>query len=246
MPTPYAEVAPPRALRPFLQRLWVQRIDGPPPPDGRRLLPDGRMDLVWIGGIGVRISGPRTRFFRPPDLGHVLVFGASFHPGAAPSLLRTPARELLDAHVHLDDVDARLAARLDEAAGDASDEREALAAFARELGRALIDLPAPDHALRAAVAALGAPGATVAGAAARAHLSERALERRCAEHVGYTPKALQRVLRFQRFLRHLTSPRGADLALAAAQAGYADQAHATREVRRIAGITPRQLRVWQR
>jgi AraC-like DNA-binding protein len=46
------------------------------------------------------------------------------------------------------------------------------------------------------------------------------------------------VLRLQRFraLEHL------DLAAAAAEAGYADQAHLTRDCRDLTGLTPRALR----
>jgi hypothetical protein len=55
----YVEIAPPPALRPFVECLWVHRIDGPPPEEGRRLLPSGRVDFVWVGGFGVRVSGPQ-------------------------------------------------------------------------------------------------------------------------------------------------------------------------------------------
>jgi AraC-like DNA-binding protein len=46
------------------------------------------------------------------------------------------------------------------------------------------------------------------------------------------------VLRLQRF-RALAS---LDLVFAAAEAGYADQAHLTRDCRALTGLTPRQLR----
>jgi AraC-like DNA-binding protein len=102
--------------------------------------------------------------------------------------------------------------------------------------------PAPDQTVAAAVRVLDRTGASVAGAAAHVHLSERALQRRFNDEVGYGPKTLQRVLRFQRFLR--VAP-GVGLARAAALAGYADQAHLTREATRLAGLTPRQLQTFQ-
>lgn len=55
------------------------------------------------------------------------------------------------------------------------------------------------------------------------------------------PKTLQRVLRFQRFMR--AAPR-VELAGAAALAGYADQSHLSRETRRLAGMSPRELVGW--
>ena len=45
MDEPYIEVRPPRALRDLVQRLWVHRVEGPPPEGGRRLLPDGRINV---------------------------------------------------------------------------------------------------------------------------------------------------------------------------------------------------------
>ena len=70
-------------------------------------------------------------------------------------------------------------------------------------------------------------------------VSERQLRRRFDAAVGYGPKTLQRVLRFQRFLARIT-PRGeiSDLAQLAAETGYADQAHLTREVGRLSGLSP--------
>jgi AraC-like DNA-binding protein len=50
---------------------------------------------------------------------------------------------------------------------------------------------------------------------------------------------LERVLRFQR-ARRLARDNGS-LATVAALAGYADQAHLTREARRLAGRTPSDL-----
>ena len=57
--------------------------------------------------------------------------------------------------------------------------------------------------------------------------------------VGLAPKVYQRVLRLQRFLRAVEDD--ADIATAAATAGYADQAHVTRDSRDLSGETPARL-----
>jgi AraC-like DNA-binding protein len=237
----YVEIAPPPALRAFVDCLWVHVIDEPPPPEGRRLLPSGQVDLVWLADMGVRVSGPQSRYTQPPDLARMVVVGARFHAGAAPALLRAPASSMVDAHVSLDAFDPRLAERIHDRLLHSTDASAAMVAFADELGRGLRHVAEPDAALLEAVRLLDR-GEPVASVAERTFVSERALQRRFAEHVGYGPKTLQRVLRFQRFLR--AAPR-VPLARAATIAGYADQSHLTREARRLAGLTPARLSSWR-
>jgi AraC-like DNA-binding protein len=93
---------------------------------------------------------------------------------------------------------------------------------------------APDPLVRAAVAALDRPRAHVAAVAAELGVSPRQLQRRIAAAVGYGPKTLARVLRFRRLQALPTAP----LIELALEAGYADQAHMTAEVTRLAGVSP--------
>ena len=92
---------------------------------------------------------------------------------------------------------------------------------------------------RAAALDLAQPGARVADLAVALGLSERQLRRRFLDAVGYGPKTLGRVLRFQRFLQ--LSGESVDLARVALDAGYSDQAHLTPEARRLSGRTPAEL-----
>jgi len=75
-------------------------------------------------------------------------------------------------------------------------------------------------------------------------LSTRQLHRRCTVAFGYGPATLARILRFQRFVRSALGGghhRSVPLAGLAACAGYADQAHLSRECRAITGETPSAL-----
>jgi methylphosphotriester-DNA--protein-cysteine methyltransferase len=93
--------------------------------------------------------------------------------------------------------------------------------------------------MRAAVRRLDDPRARVELLADELGFSERQLRRRFHAAVGYGPKTLQRVLRFRRFLAQADA--GDDLARAALDAGYADQAHLTRDCARLSGLTPGRL-----
>jgi AraC-like DNA-binding protein len=222
--------------------LWVHSIQGGDPREDRRILPDGRMDLVWIPELGALVAGPQSRHTSRPVGAPLLAVGARFHPGVAPQLLRHAASELVDRHVPLDAVQPALAARLDARLGAAGDP---LAALEQELMRSLAELGEPDPVVRAAAGLLARGSAGVAEVADRVYVSERQLQRRFAELVGYGPKTFQRIARFQRVVAQLAREDVA-VAGAAALAGYADQAHLTRESRRLAGLSPRELVSWMR
>jgi AraC-like DNA-binding protein len=68
-------------------------------------------------------------------------------------------------------------------------------------------------------------------------VSERRLRRRFVQAVGYGPATYLRVSRFQRAVA--LAPRVEGLAALAAAAGYADQAHLSRDCRALTGLTPR-------
>jgi methylphosphotriester-DNA--protein-cysteine methyltransferase len=118
----------------------------------------------------------------------------------------------------------------------------------RALGR-LIDITAglaaagpPDPVVSHAARLLATSWDRTDELATELGMSGRQLRRRCLDAVGYGPKALHRILRFRRFVSRIDAAGpGADLALIAADAGYADQAHLTRESVRLAGLPPAAL-----
>jgi AraC-like DNA-binding protein len=221
----YRELAPPPAWRATLSCVWVRETAEDDLPV--RVLPDAGVDVIWRRGGGVFVAGPDTTAkLTAPAPGTVLV-GARFRPGAAGAALGVPMAELRDLRVGADDLDT-----VPSVDGSLS-PAEAL----RALLRAIAPVPAD-----AAVVAAARHGGSVAGAAADAGLSERQLRRRSLDAVGYGPKTLERVLRFQRFVRAADAGPDRSLADLAFDAGYADQAHLTRECGRLAGLPPAALR----
>src|SRR5690606_12845553 len=78
-------------------------------------------------------------------------------------------------------------------------------------------------------------------ATAAAHgLSPRSLQRLSNRLFGYGPKTLARIHRLRRGLQFLAG--GEPAGVAAALAGYADQAHFHRDARALTGRTPLELR----
>jgi AraC-like DNA-binding protein len=167
-----------------------------------------------------------------------VVIGVRFRPSAGGPALGVPLSELRDQRVDLGDLRRRDARRL-----PGTLDPDTAATRALELAGVLVADGDPDPAATRAAVLLADPGVRAEDVAAEVGLSMRQLRRRCHTAVGYGPKTLQRVLRFRRFVARidagLASGQDAyDLAALAAQAGFADQAHLTRECRALAGLTP--------
>ena len=232
----YAEWQAPAALRDVVACLWAGVVPGDA--DGASLiLPDACSDLVWEQGAGCYVAGPDTGPVRTVTKAGTVTVGVRFRPSAGGRALGLPLSEIRDQHVPLADLLPAAAKRLPPTL----DPAEA-AARALDTAGLLVADAAPDPAMTRAATLLRDPSARAEDVADEVGLSERQLRRRCHAAAGYGPKTLQRVLRFQRFVRMLdAAARPLDLAAAAAQAGYADQAHLTRECGALSGLTPAAL-----
>ena len=100
---------------------------------------------------------------------------------------------------------------------------------------------APGRIQRALALLAGGGGEQVHRVAGALGLSERSLHRELVHWAGLPPKALARIFRMQAAMRHLRAGR-MRLPAIALEAGYADQPHMTRELRRLTGLTPSALR----
>ncbi len=233
----YQEFASHPGLTGVVRAEWER---GAPRADGEILvLPDGCVDLVWRSDGALFVAGPDLGPVvhpHPLDTGFV---GFRLQPGAAASVLGVAADELRDRQVPLADLWGPAAGALAEQLGDAGAGRDC-----RELlARALYARLTPDHLdepVLAAARTLEQGPHRVTDVAERVGLSDRSLRRRFVRQVGYGPKTFARVMRLRRFLALGANARS-HLAILAAEAGYADQAHLTRECRQLTGRTPAEL-----
>lgn len=81
-------------------------------------------------------------------------------------------------------------------------------------------------------------GLSVAAAVQRSGISHRRFIEVFRQGVGLAPKTYLRVMRFQRALPALQSDKGPSLAALAADLGYSDQSHFSREFMAFSGVTP--------
>ena len=206
------------------------------------VLPDGCIDIVWIKGHKPGIAGPATLPITAP-LSQAPVLGLRFRPGKAPAFLGVPADAMLNSDVDLEELWPEAGKRLADALDASTSIDEGLALLQQTASEQRTE--EPDELVAAAVSKLRrAPDTQVAELGDALGISERQLLRRFTNAVGYGPKVFGRVLRFQRFMRLLEAPEAQswDLARLAAEAGYADHAHLTRECARLSGSVPSVLR----
>jgi AraC-like DNA-binding protein len=243
----YAERRPVPALAGLVWSAWIQRVCADAAPYLHRNVPDGSVELSCAIGSVPRIIGPltspRVQVIRPGST----VAGVRFYPGAAARVLGVPLSELTDQVVDVPAVWGRSARPAsDRVTGCASGE-DALVLMQQLIAGRLADAGEPDPLIAEAVRRLmpWRPGG-IGSLRSALSISERQFRRRCQVAIGVAPKELQRMLRFQGVLARAQfalsrgrKPAGEGLARLAADAGYADQPHLTRECLRLTGLTPR-------
>jgi AraC-like DNA-binding protein len=241
LPPGYLEWPAPAGLRHAIACLWAQVTPEVGTDRDGLVLPDACSDLIWEQGRGAYVAGPDTGPVRTVMKAGSVIVGVRFRPSAGGPALGIPLSELRDQRVDLQDLRRRDARRLP---GTLDPQTAAIRTL--ELAAGLVVDGDPDPAATRAAVLLADPRARAEDVATEIGLSMRQLRRRCHAVVGYGPKTLQRVLRFRRFVSRIDAglpagQAGHDLAVLAAQAGYADQAHLTRECRALAGLTPAAL-----
>ncbi len=207
-----------------------------------RVLPDGCVDVVWVHG-GLVVAEPATTAVEVPASVGKRPFGVRWRTGAVEAALGVPADVLRDLDVPLADLHGpKIGATVQEPVARArrSGTRAGLRVLMTQVA-GLAVAQQPDLLVREAARRLFVPDTLLSQVARDLDISERQLRRRFTRSVGYGPRTLARVHRLQQvLLRHERVPSMA-LAELSSAAGYADQAHMSREVRRLAGMIPRQL-----
>jgi AraC-like DNA-binding protein len=248
------ELPPPPALEPFAEMLFVQRGCGALVRAGERwrVVPDpcGHVmftmsDAGAAGGparrTSLRVVGARSRYCDVDVSGRLVMFGVRFRPGMLAALVGDQAAALTDSGAPADAVLGRSAARLCDrlAACGAEEGLARIVAFvcARLERRAARDGDAGTN-----LAKLLSTAPSVNAVARAAGISARTVRERVRRGTGLSPKRLMRIYRLYRALALALAPDARPLAEAAAAAGYADQAHFTREAVDLLGETPRAFR----
>lgn len=234
-------VPPPPALAEFVLYLWRREF-----PHGRTVtiqptMPDGCFDVLAVDDGEPYVMGPETVRADHVVPGGTVIVGVRLRPGVGARLFGPVASRLTDGGAFARDLDRRprSARQAMLAVGQTpSAHRPLIEALVPRIAAA-----APDDGVAFGVVWLAChPAATVDDLCARLGWSPREVRRRFVAALGFGPKAMQRMLRFQRVLSEARRAGAAvTLSRIGAAAGYADQAHMTREFRALAHTTPGSL-----
>ena len=242
----YHEVLPTAALRPYVQAYWTFRASlrllAPYP---HRVMPDGCASIVHAqapdGAAALFYAGPRIEALDVPVPPGACYRGVRLQPGAAAALLHLKVAQAHAPHLPLSAVLPVLAQTLATALESTSCADETAA---HALDRVLLPYARAarplDVIVTAAVSDIVAAGGIVhvEALAARHGLSARQLQRRFRQAVGLTPKQFARIRRFREAVANVLRTPPDDWGRVAADHGFADQAHLTREFNALYGQPP--------
>lgn len=252
----YREFEVPENLRKYLRCVW-EWSDPTPGQRVQTLYPDGCCELIvhlgtppqrleadgsWRRQASELFAAQQAVAVRLRSDAPVHCVGIRLQPTASALVCRSQLAGMLGQIVDLAPLDVAFAHALREAVmslhlrADAQPLWDALHAklehrpLDRLVEHAVAELLLHDGDLR------------IARLAAGLSVSVRSLQTRFLAEVGLHCKEFARLLRLQAMLRQLDGAEaGTDMAQTALAHGYADQAHATRELRRVTGQTPARL-----
>lgn len=154
-------------------------------------------------------------------------------------LLGMPMHELANQTIAVDDVLGRRGEALVQRVGDEPDWSRRFALVERAIRMRLAEAPDIDAEVAWSLERITAE--PIGALAAELGWSHRRLIARYRDAVGLAPKTVARIVRFETLTSRLAGGHPVDWAALAADCGFFDQAHLSREVRDLAGVTPTEL-----
>ena len=237
----------PSAVSELVAWFWIPEWDVEPGRSSRQeVVAYPALNLV-VDADDVVVSGATTRLSHRDLRGRGWAVGAVLRPAAVAALVEDPV-SLVDGERALDasapDIAALHEAVVTAMAAEHAHRERAVEGFSDWLAARVGAVEAPARQANALMDVLMGERAvlTPEEAATRLAVSVRTLQRMTHRHVGLSPGAMIRRRRLQEAAQRVREEPDVDLASIAAELGYADHAHLTRDFRAVLGIAPREYR----
>lgn len=227
--------APSDDLAAFIEGFWIVRWDLDAGASfEQEILPYPCVNLS-TGAAGFEVHGPGTQRFVAQLTGRGHVCGTKFTPSGFSAFAQVPMRDLVDKVLSVEAVTGRNLQVPPDI--DARTVRTEVETFLRSFA----PVRSEDMALTDRLVRLAQEDRSIARAedlARAAGASVRSLHRLFERHVGVGPKWIVRRSRVQEAAERMARGERIDLARAAQELGYHDQAHLTHDFRAQVGFTP--------
>ncbi len=223
--------APPPDLAPLVERLWAVDWEYDAP-YRQKIVPYPNVHVTLRPTGRPEVSGPATAHVVKELVGRGAVVGATFRPGVFRTVLRAPVASLTDRIVPAREVPGLPAGR------PGTPTLTALAEWLRAMPAREPDAAGREAAAATALVAADRALTRVDHLAAHCGTGVRRLQRLFAEHVGVGPKWVIRRYRLHEVTQRLAAGDPVDWAGLAAELGYADQAHLSRDFTALFGEPP--------
>jgi AraC-like DNA-binding protein len=235
-----ARHAPSAALAAVVDFIWILRWDlRGREPHSQTILPHPNVNLGFEA-TGAGVFGVDRKLFTRTLSGQGKALGVRFSPGGFRPFWHAPVSQLTDRVVPAVQVFGLAAEHARKLIMDADEDAE-MAAQAESLLLAVPPVPDPGIDQAAALVALitADPGLRRVDQLAEASgLTVRALQRLFADYVGVSPKWVMRRARLHEAALRADGGDPVDWGQLAADLGYADQAHLTRDFTATLGVSP--------
>jgi AraC-like DNA-binding protein len=234
----YREFPPAPDLRAFVACTWVRLVRLNADAFCDLILPDGCADIIVCDDHPPTVAAPDAMTRRVQLCDGMVLTGIRLRPGAWHAVFGCPAFQFVNGAPFLSDI-APGARQLHRAVLQASNLADRLAALEAWVRDALVRATSDDHTIIVACRMLSGDAVVAISAVADSlDWNVRTMHRRFLTACGYGPKHFQKIMRIQAVLRAAQAIPSAGLAELAMAAGFADQAHMTRDFRSITGLTP--------
>jgi AraC-like DNA-binding protein len=231
---------PSEPLRPYVTRYWVGRWDlRGKEPFPQSVIPHPCVNIEVIRGVPAMVSGVRSKSGSVTLQGHGIIFGVKFAPGAFRPLFGKPVALLTDRSVPLASI---FPAAEKWSAIPGLRSIEAMVARAESLLSPLVPKEI-DPKLRRVTRihdriARDRSIVRVEAVAEIAKSSVRLVQQLFREWIGVSPKWVISRYRLQEAAERMANDRTTNAGDLAGELGYFDQAHFSRDFKRIVGMPP--------
>ncbi|WP_430602186.1 hypothetical protein IGJ02_002478 [Enterococcus sp. DIV0724b] len=242
----YHELAPDVCLQPYIQSYWFSYVTSSSMPD--RIIPDLCSDLIVklnpeLDVLQINVCGPSTHFFYSNSDQVTIYFGIRYYLGGMYPFFNQSFKGWKNQFFELGMVEKEMMVALRDKLSGKHSLSELVKSADQYFLECLNRLSAKTVSVPIRMFIKNQPNLlSYAENTTRSLLSERSLQRLFREETGLSPYEVFDILRFQHVYQELIKQPDISHLDLVEKYGFFDQAHYTRKLKKMTGLTPQAIR----